>query len=109
MLKALKGDAFAAAEPLSGVCTWQQLLEILRGKFTTVHSLDVLMGQFYQIAQRLDTVAQFAIKLEHHLGSIRNSHPGAVSDVDFFRHLRERFFHGLSERMRSSLRHNRLS
>ena len=23
MLKALKGDAFAAAEPLSGVCTWQ--------------------------------------------------------------------------------------
>ena len=105
MLKALKGDAFAAAEPLSGVCTWQQLLEILRGKFTTVHSLDVLMGQFYQIAQGLDTVAQFAIKLEHHLGSIRNSHPGAVSDVDFFRHLRERFFHGLSERMRSSLRH----
>ena len=63
------------------------------------------MGQFYQIAQGLDTVAQFAIKLEHHLGSIRNSHPGAVSDVDFFRHLRERFFHGLSERMRSSLRH----
>ena len=105
MLKALKGDAFAAAEPLSGVCTWQQLLEILRGKFTTVHSLDVLMGQFYQIAQGLDTVAQFAIKLEHHLGSIRNSHPGAVSDVDFFRHLREKFFHGLSERMRSSLRH----
>ena len=105
MLKAFKGDAFAAAEPLSGVCTWQQLLEILRGKFTTVHSLDVLMGQFYQIAQGLDTVAQFAIKLEHHLGSIRNSHPGAVSDVDFFRHLRERFFHGLSERMRSSLRH----
>ena len=105
MLKALKGDAFAAAEPLSGVCTWQQLLEILRGKFTTVHSLDVLMGQFYQIAQRSDTVAQFTIKLEHHLGSIRNSHPGAVSDVDFFRHLRERFFHGLSERMRSSLRH----
>ena len=105
MLKALKGDAFAAAEPLSGVCTWQQLLEILRGKFTTVHSLDVLMGQFYQITQGPDTVAQFAIKLEHHLGSIRNSHPGAVSDVDFFRHLRERFFHGLSERMRSSLRH----
>ena len=105
MLKALKGDAFAAAEPLSGVCTWQQLLEILRGKFTTVHSLDVLMGQFYQIAQGLDTVAQFAIKLEHHLGSIRNSHPGAISDVDFFRHLRERFFHGLSERIRSSLRH----
>ena len=105
MLKALKGDAFAAAEPLSGVCTWQQLLEILRGKCTTVHSLDVLMGQFYQIAQGLDTVAQFAIKLEHHLGSTRNSHPGVVSDVDFFRHLRERFFHGLSERMRSSLRH----
>ena len=105
MLKALKGDAFAAAEPLSGVCTWQQLLEILRGKFTTVHSFDVLMGQFYQIAQGLDTVAQFAIKLEYHLGSIRNSHPGVISDVDFFRHLRERFFHGLSERMRSSLRH----
>ena len=59
MLKALKGDAFAAAEPLSGVCTWQQLLEILRGKFTTVHSLDVLMGQFYQITQGPDTVAQF--------------------------------------------------
>ena len=78
-------------QPLSDVCTWQQLLEILRGKITTVHSLDVLMGQFYQIAQGLDTVAQFAIKLEHHLGSIRNSHPGAVIDVDFFIHLREIF------------------
>ena len=92
MLKALKGDAFAAAEPLSGVCTWQQLLQILRGKFTTVYSLDVLMGQFYQTTQGLDTVAQFAIKLEHHLGSIRNSHPRVVSDVNFFRHLRERDF-----------------
>ena len=105
MLKSLKGDAFVAAEPLSGVCTWQQLLDILRGKFTTVSSLDVLMGQFYQISQGSDTVAQFAIRLEHHLGSIRTNHPGAVSDVDFFRHLKERLFHGLSDRIRASLRH----
>ena len=39
------------------------------------------------------------------LGSIRVSHPTTFSARESKRHLRNRFFHGLNDRLRNSLRH----
>ena len=39
------------------------------------------------------------------LGSIRVSHPTTFSTRESQRHLRNRFFHGLIDRLRNSLRH----
>ena len=52
-----------------------------------------------------NSVSQFAINIEKVLGSIRVSHPTTLSTRESQRHLRTRFFHGLTDRLRNSLRH----
>ena len=47
-------------------------------------------------------MSQFAINIEKVLGSIRISHP---TTRECQRHLRNRFFHGLNDKLRNSLRH----
>ena len=105
MNKALQGDAAIVADSLADDCTWIELLNALRAKFTEVSSLDVMMGSLYGIKQDTLTVFQYAIKLEKVLGSIRVSHPNALTGKEYQHHLRNRFFHGLSDRLRNNLRH----
>ena len=105
MNKALQGDAAIVADSLADDCTWIELLNALRAKFTEVSSLDVMMGSLYSIKQGTLTVSQYAIKLEKVLGSVRVSHPTALSGKEYQHHLRSRFFHGLSDKLRNSLRH----
>ena len=105
MNKGLQGDAAIVADSLADDCTWIELLNALRAKFTEVSSLDVMMGSLYGIKQGTLTVSQYAIKLEKVLGSIRVSHPTALTGKEYQHHLRNRFFHGLSDKLRNSLRH----
>ena len=105
MNKALQGDAAIVADSLADDCTWIELLNALRAKFTEVSSLDVMMGSLYSIKQGTLTVSQYAIKLEKVLGSIRVSHPNALTSKEYQHHLRNRFFHGLSDKLRNNLRH----
>ena len=105
MNKALQGDAAIVADSLADDCTWTELLDALRAKFTEVSSLDVMMGSLYSIKQGTLTVSQYAIKLEKVLGSIRVSHPNALTSKEYQHHLRNRFFHGLSDKLRNNLRH----
>ena len=105
MNKALQGDAAIVADSLADDCSWIELLNALRAKFTEVSSLDVMMGSLYSIKQNTLTVSQYAIKLEKVLGSIRVSHPNALSSKEYQHHLRNRFFHGLNDRLRNNLRH----
>ena len=105
MNKALQGDAAIVADSLADDCTWIELLNALRAKFTEVSSLDVMMGSLYSIKQGTLTVSQYAIKLEKVLGSIRVSHPNALTGKEYQHHLRNRFFHGLSDKLRNNLRH----
>ena len=105
MNKALQGDAAIVADSLADDCTWIELLNALRAKFTEVSSLDVMMGSLYSIKQGTLTVSQYAIKLEKVLGSIRVSHPNALTGKEYQHHLRNRFFHGLNDRLRNNLRH----
>ena len=77
----------------------------LKAKFTVVSSLDVMMANLYGIKQGNNSVSQFAINIEKVLGSIRVSHPTTFSTRESQRHLRARFFHGLTDRLRNSLRH----
>ena len=86
-------------------CTWQELLAALKAKFTVVSSLDVMMGNLYGIKQGNNSVSQFAINIEKLLCSIRVSHPTTFSTRESQRHLRNRFFHGLNDKLRNSLRH----
>ena len=105
MNKALQGDAAIVADSLADDCTWVELLNALRAKFTEVSSLDVMMGSLYSIKQGTLTVSQYAIKLEKVLGSIRVSHPKALTSKEYQHHLRNRFFHGLDDKLRNNLRH----
>ena len=105
MNKALQGDAAIVADSMDDDCTWQELLAALKAKFTVVSSLDVMMGNLYGIKQGNNSVSQFAINIEKVLGSIRESHPTTFSTRESQRHLRNRFFHGLNDRLRNSLRH----
>ena len=63
------------------------------------------MANLYGIKQGNNSVSQFAIDIEKVLGSIRVSHPTTFSTREYQRHLRTRFFHGLNDRLRNSLRH----
>ena len=105
MNKALQGDAVTVADSMDDDCTWQELLAALKAKFTVVSSLDVMMGNLYGIKQGSNSVSQFAINIEKVLGSIRISHPTTFSTRESQRHLRNRFFHGLNDKLRNSLRH----
>ena len=105
MNKALQGDAAIVADSMDDDCTWQELLAALKAKFTVVSSLDVMMANLYVIKQGNNSVSQFAINIEKVLGSIRVSHPTTFSTRESQRHLRTRFFHGLNDRLRNSLRH----
>ena len=105
MNKALQGDAAIVADSMDDDCTWQELLAALKAKFTVVSSLDVMMANLYGIKQGNNSVSQFAINIEKVLGSIRVSHPTTFSTRESQRHLRTRFFQGLNDRLRNSLRH----
>ena len=105
MNKALQGDVAIVADSMDDDCTWQELLAALKAKFTVVSSLDVMMGNVYGIKQGNNSVSQFAINIEKVLGSIRVIHPTTFSTRESQRHLRNRFFHGLNDRLRNSLRH----
>ena len=105
MNKALQGDAAIVADSMDDDCTWQELLAALKAKFTVVSSLDMMMAKLYGIRQGNNSVSQFAINIEKVLGSIRVSHPTTFSTRESQRHIRTRFFHGLNDRLRNSLRH----
>ena len=105
MNKALQGDAAIVADSMDDDCTWQELLAALKAKFTVVSSLDVMMGNLYGIKQGNNSVSQFTINIEKVLGSIRMSHPTTFSTRESQRHLWNRFFHGLNDRLRNSLRY----
>ena len=105
MNKALQGDAAIVADSLEDDCTWKELLSALKAKFAMVSSLDVMMRDFFTVKQDTDSVSRFAINLEKILGGIRVSHPQALSNQEHQSHLRNRFFHGLQESLRSNLRH----
>ena len=105
MNKALQGDAAIVVDSMDDDCTWQELLAALKAKFTVVSSLDVMMANLYGIKQGNNSVSQFAINIEKVLGSIRVSDPTTFSTKESQRHLRNRFFHGLNDRLRISLRH----
>ena len=105
MNKTLQGDAAIVADSMDDDCTWQEPLAALKAKFTVVSSLDVMMGNLYGIKQDNNSLSQFAINIEKVLGSIRVSHPITFSTRESQRHLRNRFFHGLNDKLRNSLRH----
>ena len=105
MNKALQGDAAIVADSMDDDCTWQELLAALKAKFTVVSPLDVMMANLYGIKQGNNSVSQFAINIEKVSGSIRVSHPTTFSTRESQRHLRTRFFHGLNDKLRNSLRH----
>ena len=105
MNKALQGDAAIVADSLDDDCTWQELLKALKAKFAIVSSQDVMMKTFFDISQGSNNVSQFAIQLEKVLGNIRVCHPESLTGREFSNHLRNRFFHGLSETYRGTLRY----
>ena len=64
-----------------------------------------MMKTFYQITQWTDSVSQFAIKLEKVLSNIRTCHPHSFSGNQFSNELKERFFHGMADYLKNTLRY----
>ena len=104
MNKALQGDAAIVADSLEDNCSWKDLLKALKAKFPVVTSKDVMIT-FYQITQGTDSVSQFAIKLEKVLSNIRTCHPHSFLGNQFSNELKERFFHGMADYPKNTLRY----
>ena len=81
------------------------MLKTLKAKFQVMASYDSLMQQFYQITKGSEPVSQYATSLENKLTQVRQKHPGSFNPTSYFKLLRDRFFHGLPDRMRDSLRY----
>ena len=81
------------------------MLKALKVKFAVVTSKDVMMKTFYQITQGTDSVSQFAIKLEKVLSNIRTCHQHSFLGNQFSNELKERFFHGMADYLKNTLRY----
>ena len=105
MMQSLKGQALAVTTALPPDTTWEKLLQALKIKYQEKAPYDVLMAQFYGTKNEPDEkCASFGTRLEQKLNQVTLQYPNKISDIMYWNCIRERFFHGLSENMRTNLR-----
>ena len=84
---------------------WKDLVERLRTKYQTAASYDVLMGMFYDITMEDgDDLAAFSTKLEQQLRHVVDMFPSTFDSSKYWPLLRERFFHGMPENIKTNTR-----
>ena len=105
MLQSLKGQALMVTTTLPPNTHWKELLQALRIKYQPKAPYDVLMSQFY--STKMDTsedCASFGIRLEQKLNQVTLQYPDKISTENYWNHVKDRFFHGLSPIMKANLR-----
>ena len=104
IMQSLKGQALAVTTALPPDTTWEKL-QALKIKYQEKAPHDVLMAQFYGTKMEPDEkCASFGTRLEQKLNQVTLQYPDKLSDTMYWNCVRERFFHGLSENMKTNLR-----
>ena len=105
IMQSLKGAVADMAHYMGPTASVSDILEKLSVIFGTVTSFDVLMQNFYKIAQGNEKVPSFATRLEGTLNQIRIKCPGRIADHEVPSHLKDRLFHSVKKHVRDSVRY----
>ena len=85
--------------------SWEKLLQALKIKYQDKAPYDVLMAQFYGTKMEPEEkCASLGTRLEQKLNQVSLQYANKISDSMYWNFVRERFFHGLSKKMRTNLR-----
>ena len=94
--KSRVGDAADAMCCLPLRATLDDILEKFKWLYGSVESSDILMQEFYHIAQgKSEKVQTFVLHLERALKAIKQQYPYAMTEEECHRHLKDCSFHGL--------------
>ena len=102
--KSCVGDAADAMCCLLPGATLDDILEKFKGLYGSVESSDILMQEFYKIAQgKREKVQTFVLHLERALTAIKQQHPYVMTEEEGQRHLRDCLFYGLKPNLHNAL------
>ena len=102
--KSCVGDAADAMCCLPPGATLDDILEKFKWIYGSIESSDILMQEFYCIAQgKSEKVQTFVLHLEWALKAIKQQHPYATTEEKGHRHLKDCLFHGLKPNLHNTL------
>ena len=91
---------------LGPYATVATIIQAMEAKYEAVAPLDVMMKKLFGLSQgRTESVTNYAIRLESTLADIQRDHPNQVNQVQMDTSQRDRFFQGLKNSNRDSLRY----
>ena len=105
MIQCLKGATLEGVRNLGDEASVEDILEYLTGTFQGTAPFDTLLKNFFQLQQEdSEKVAQYSIKLENKLASLKWHYPHALSSETELQYKRDRLFYGLHKNTRDSIR-----
>ena len=105
MIQCLKGATLEGVRNLGDEASVEDILEYLMGTFQGAAPFDTLLKNFFQLQQEdSEKVAQYSIKLESKLASVKWQYPHALSSETELQYKRDRLFYGLHKNIRDSIR-----
>lgn len=105
MIQCLKGATLEGVRNLGDEASVEDILEYLTGTFQGAAPFDTLLKNFFQLQQEdSEKVAQYSIKLESKLASLKWQYPHALSSETELQYKRDRLFYGLHKNIRDSIR-----
>ena len=101
--RSLRGPQAEIVRSLGPYTTVATIIQAMEANYEAVASLDVMMKKLFGLSQgRIESVTNYAIRLESTLADIHRDHPNQVQ-MDTSQ--RDRFFQGLKKSYRDSLRY----
>ena len=105
MIQCLKGATLEGVRNLGDEASVKDILEYLTGTFQGAAPFDTLLKNFFQLQQEdSEKVAQYSIKLDSKLASLKWQYPHALSSETELQYKRDRLFYGLHKNIRDSIR-----
>lgn len=106
MVRSLKGTAAEVVRALEADASWQQMLDALRVKFEVVGSLASLTTKLFTMKMsEKQTVSAYATQVESALAQLKHRFPQNYTGEVSQRTLRDKFFDGLPEPYKATLRY----
>ena len=105
MIQYLKGATLEDVRNLGDEASVKDILEYHTGTFQGAAPFDTLLKNFFQLQQEdSEKVAQYSIKLESKLASLKWQYPHELSSETELQYKRDRLFYGLHKNIRDSIR-----
>lgn len=105
MIQCLKGATLEGVRNLGDEASVEEILVYLTGTFQGAAPFDTLLKNFFQLQQEdSEKVAQYSIRLESKLASLKWQYPQGLSNETELQYKRDRLFYGLHKNIRDSIR-----